>query len=178
MNTWIVNNHMKTCSPNQKGQGHTNGFSWNLTKMVLWIYMWGENTCLGVIEHYIESENFKMVSSNWDQPVLLNKIMYFLSVLLVYLNIWKRPPRMLRMWWNVRIFCPPNKIPYFCMHWRVVKKFIFLAFKQTKTHLLSNFTFIHNVWIWIQVVHGRKCCVWPHFTFHHVKTKLGQLLFS
>jgi hypothetical protein len=44
---------MKTCSPNQKGQGHTNGLSWNIIKMVLWIYMWGENTCLGVIEHYI-----------------------------------------------------------------------------------------------------------------------------
>jgi hypothetical protein len=125
-----------------------------------------------------ESENFQTVSSNWDQPILLNKIMYLLNALLIYLNIWKMSPKMLGMWWNVKNFCPPNKISYFCMHWKVVKKFIFLTFKQIETRLLINFTFIHNVWIWSQVVHGWKCCVWPHFTFHHVKFKLGQLLFS
>ncbi len=101
-----------------------------------------------------ENENFEMVSFNCDRLVLLNKIMYILNALLIYLNTWKRSPRMLGMWWNVKKNCPPNKIPYFCMHWRVVKKFNFLILKQIETHLLINFTFIHNVWIWIQVVHG------------------------
>ncbi len=133
------------------------------------IYVRRKYLSRGYLNIIFESENFEMVSSNWDQLILLNKIMYLLSPLLVYLNIWKRSLRMLGMWWNVRIICPPNKIPYFCMHWKVVKKLNFLRLKQTKTHFLINFTFIYNVWIWIQVVQGWKCCVWPHFTFHHVK---------
>ncbi len=41
----------------------------------------------GYLNIIFESENFEMVSSNWDQLILLNKIMYLLSPLLVYLNI-------------------------------------------------------------------------------------------
>lgn len=51
----------------------------------------------GLLNIIFESENFEMVSFNWDQLVLLNKIMYLLNVLLVYVNTLKRSPKMLGM---------------------------------------------------------------------------------
>jgi hypothetical protein len=34
----------------QEVQGHTNEFSWNLTKLVLWIYLWGGNIVQKVLD--------------------------------------------------------------------------------------------------------------------------------
>jgi hypothetical protein len=41
---------MKILYLKQEVQGHTNEFSWNLTKLVLWIYLWGGNIVQKVLD--------------------------------------------------------------------------------------------------------------------------------
>ncbi len=49
---------MKIFSPKQKGQGYANEFLWNLIKVVLWIYLWGGNTCPHVLGFMFGNENY------------------------------------------------------------------------------------------------------------------------
>jgi hypothetical protein len=68
---WNTTNHKKTrkskwqsYSLNEKGNGHTNGFSWNFTKVMLWIYLRGRNIVHGVLDIMFRNENFEKVSFN------------------------------------------------------------------------------------------------------------------
>jgi hypothetical protein len=72
INMWNTNSHKKiflakwkSYSWKWKDQRCSNKFSWNLTKVVVWIYLWGGNTCLKVLYIMFGSENFERISFNW-----------------------------------------------------------------------------------------------------------------
>ncbi len=45
-----------------------------LTKVLLWIYLWGENIIQEVLDIVFWNENFENVSCNWGKLILFNNM--------------------------------------------------------------------------------------------------------
>jgi hypothetical protein len=64
-----------------------------LTKVLLWIYLWGENIVQEVLDIVFWNENFENVSFNWGKLILFNNMIINASFeYLIGLFIYNKEP--------------------------------------------------------------------------------------